>query len=85
MKPMIAIVGDFDAGKKTHIATNLAVTNAGLRYEWVATSDLDDAPAQRVAPYDGVWIAPGSPYRSLTGALAAVRYARERGVPLFGT
>lgn len=40
---------------------------------------------ERLAPYDGVWIAPASPYRSMGGALAAVRYARERGVPLVGT
>jgi CTP synthase (UTP-ammonia lyase) len=40
---------------------------------------------ERLAAYDGVWIAPASPYRSMDGALAAVRYARERGVPLVGT
>jgi CTP synthase (UTP-ammonia lyase) len=32
-----------------------------------------------------VWIAPASPYRSMDGALRAIRYARERGVPLVGT
>jgi CTP synthase (UTP-ammonia lyase) len=32
-----------------------------------------------------VWIAPGSPYQSLDGALAAIRFARERNVPLLGT
>lgn len=39
----------------------------------------------RLAVFDGVWIAPGSPYRSMEGALGAIRYARERGVPLVGT
>ncbi len=39
----------------------------------------------RLAAYDGLWIAPASPYRSMEGALGAIRYARERGVPLVGT
>jgi hypothetical protein len=30
-------------------------------------------------------IGPASPYRSMDGALAAVRLARERGVPLVAT
>jgi len=34
---------------------------------------------------DGIWIAPASPYRSMDGALTAIRYARERGVPLVAT
>ena len=34
---------------------------------------------------DGVWIAPGSPYRSFEGALEAIRYARTNDVPLLGT
>jgi CTP synthase (UTP-ammonia lyase) len=46
-----------------------------------ASGDWDE----HLAAYDGVWIAPASPYRSMDGALAAVRYARERGVPLVGT
>jgi len=32
-----------------------------------------------------VWIAPGSPYRSLDGALRAIRFARERDWPLVAT
>src|SRR4029079_14164917 len=38
-----------------------------------------------LARYAGLLIAPGSPYRSMAGALAAIRYAREQGVPLLGT
>jgi CTP synthase (UTP-ammonia lyase) len=42
-------------------------------------------PAERLAGYAGLFIAPASPYRSMAGALAAIRFARERGVPLVAT
>ncbi|HEY3480252.1 MAG TPA: hypothetical protein VGL02_15245, partial [Streptomyces sp.] len=35
--------------------------------------------------FDGIWLLPGSPYRSEAGALAAVRTAREDGLPFLGT
>jgi CTP synthase (UTP-ammonia lyase) len=80
----VAIVGDFNPGNPTHQFTNAALEHVGLEFAWVPT----DAPGdweERLAAYDGVWIAPASPYRSMDGALAAIRYARERGVPLVGT
>src|SRR5690606_34825706 len=33
----------------------------------------------------GVWCVPGSPYRSMDGALGAIRWTREHGVPFLGT
>lgn len=42
-------------------------------------------PVRHLGGYNGLWIAPGSPYRSMTGALAAIAYARTSGVPLIGT
>jgi len=80
----IVVVGDFNAANVTHQFTNAALEHVGLGFTWLPT----DAPGEwdsRLATYDGVWIAPASPYRSMDGALAAVRYARERGVPLVGT
>jgi CTP synthase (UTP-ammonia lyase) len=85
MNGIVGIVGDFNARNPTHVATNLALADAGLRFEWVATTEVDGQPDQRLARYDGVWIAPASPYVSMDGALLAIRYARERGVPLVGT
>jgi CTP synthase (UTP-ammonia lyase) len=82
--PRIGIVGDFDATNRTHRWTNDALDRLALRFEWIATDAVGDAD-ERLAAYDGIWIAPASPYRSMDGALAAVRYARERGVPLVGT
>ena len=85
MSAVIGIVGDFDPGKPTHQFTNQAVERLGLRFEWVPTDTIGDAPAAQLAGADGLWIAPASPYRSMAGALAAIRHARERGVPLVGT
>ena len=83
-RPLIGVVGDFAAANRTHQFTNAALEHVGLRVEWVPTDAAGDWD-ERLAAYDGVWIAPASPYRSMDGALAAVRYARERGVPLVGT
>jgi len=80
----IGIVGDFDPANRTHRFTNEALEHVGLRFEWVPTDALGDSD-ERLGAYDGIWIAPASPYRSMDGALAAIRYARERGVPLVGT
>ncbi len=80
----IGIVGDFDPTNRTHQLTNDALGHVGLHFEWEPTDAAGDWN-ERLAAYDGVWIAPASPYRSMDGALAAIRCARERGVPLVGT
>jgi len=46
----------------------------------MATDELGDYQSA-----DALWCAPGSPYRSLDGALEALRYGREHGVPTLGT
>jgi CTP synthase (UTP-ammonia lyase) len=82
----IGVVGDFDPGAVTHQATNRALTDAGLDFDWVPTPEVPpDEPASRLDGYAGLCIAPASPYRSMEGALAAIRFARERGVPLVAT
>ena len=80
----VVVVGDFDPANRTHRFTNDALEHVGLVFEWVATDAAGDWD-ERLLSYDGVWIAPASPYRSMDGALTAIRYARERGVPLVGT
>jgi len=82
----IGVVGDFNPRELTHQATNQALMHAGLPFEWVPTVEVrPHDPAARLAGYAGLFIAPASPYRSMEGALAAIRFARERGVPLVAT
>ena len=81
-----AVVGDYNPANHTHSATDVALLHAGVEFDWVSTVDVEQRGAATIlATYAGVFIAPSSPYRSMTGALEAVRFARERGVPLVAT
>lgn len=88
MKAQIAIIGDFDPQNPTHLATNEAIQHAAQslnespKFEWLPTDTAEHVGLSR---YRGFWIAPGSPYKSLAGALRAIRHAREEKAPLFGT
>ena len=85
----IAIVGDYQADHEAHPATTAAIDHAGqasgaeVVSEWIATNDSEQL--SRLGDYQGVWIAPGSPYQSLEGALGAITEARTAGLPLLGT
>jgi CTP synthase (UTP-ammonia lyase) len=87
----IGIVGDFDPGYISHRETGAALEDSAQRlgiavaYEWVPTTAVAAGGPGLVAAFDGLWAAPGAPYRSLEGALAGIRFARERGIPFFGT
>src|SRR5215469_7411783 len=88
MRGEIVVVGDFDPKSMTHIATNRAIehaarhVNASPNFRWLETQQAEYVDLERV---EGFWIAPGSPYKSLTGALRVIRFARENMVPLLGT
>jgi len=67
-----------------HAAAVLGIPAPTVR--WVATDDLvRDGAEPHLAGADAVWCAPGSPYRSLDGALVGIRFAREQGRPFLGT
>lgn len=91
--PRIGIVGEFQPNFAPHSAIAPSVEHAlgadgcGLpaTLEWVATDDAENMTTQELAGYAGWWIAPGSPYRSMDGALKVIRYAREQDIPLLGT
>ncbi len=77
--------GDFNPDSRPHLMTNAALGHLGLPFEWISTETVGPEPAGRLGRYGRLWIAPSSPYRDMDGALSAIRYARERGVPLVGT
>jgi len=87
----LALIADFDPSFPPHPATEEAVRYAAVALKveadlvWVGTKELEPNAAARLAGFAGVWVAPGSPYQSLAGVLAAIRYARESDLPLLGT
>lgn len=84
--PRVAIVGELDPMRDTQHATVESLAHASVRVDtqWISTDCLDD-PAEELGGSDGIWMAPGGQYRSVTGALAAICFARERDVPSLGT
>lgn len=83
---VVGIAGDRDPGYLIHYATEDAFAHfpEPLAFEWLPTEKIAREPVTRLARFAGLLIAAGS-YRSTDGALAAIRYARERRVPLLGT
>ena len=88
MNRRLFIIGDFSPERETHVLTNEAITHsldelgAKLDVSWVPTPDVSD---EVLANADGIWIGTGSPYRALKGALAAIKFAREKRVTCLGT
>lgn len=88
----IGLIGDYDSSVKAHIAIPRALALAAsalgtsITPEWLPTPDLATAALDAaLAPYAALWSVPATPYASMEGALAAIRYARERSVPFLGT
>ncbi len=83
----IALVGDRSPSVRAHARIPLLVEalrrrdGAVLDPYWIPTEEAD----QGLAGFDGIWVVPGSPYRSPEGAIAAARCAREQGIPFLGT
>lgn len=86
----IGIIGDYDA-RPSHLATDDALhhsanyLNMNVEIQWLPTVSLESDAGSRICGFDGLWCAPGSPYRSMTGALNAIQYARENDIPFIGT
>lgn len=88
----IGIIGDFDPGLRYHKDTTDALAHAAgvlsveLECSWLPTQSLDCARIEdTMERFDSLWCAPGSPYKSMNGALNGIRFAREKNVPFFGT
>jgi CTP synthase (UTP-ammonia lyase) len=87
----IGLVGDYSPDVAAHAAIPRAVDLAsqGLAHRpellWLATSRIAQDDGHPLEGCDALWCVPGSPYASMDGALRAIRFARERGVPFLGT
>jgi CTP synthase (UTP-ammonia lyase) len=80
----LSVVGDRDERYETHrgIDRVLASLPDGLAGAWHSTDEID---VNDVAAAAGVWIAPGTPYRSREAVLDVIRRAREHGQPLLAS
>ena len=84
----IALLGEFDPTFPPHQATIAACAHSATALrthvapKWISTAEL---AVDQLRDFSALWIAPGSPYKSLSNTLAAIRYARERGISCLGT
>jgi len=88
----IAILGDYDPKSPTLPAIEKSLEHASVQLnfpvesKWLSTSSLIELGACKVLEhFDGIWAAPGSPYKSFEGMLNGIQFARERDWPFLGT
>ena len=86
----IALVGDFDEKVYTHAALNASIEHVrprlsfDLQVAWVPTENLPQPSSALESNFQGIWIAPGSPYKNDVGVYAVIQAARECNIPIIG-
>ena len=85
--PTVVLVGERNPTHRSHLAFDdvMARLPFGVVADWLPTNEAARIPDSALGDLDGIWMASGSPYRNVDGALRAIRFAREQGVPLLGT
>jgi CTP synthase (UTP-ammonia lyase) len=88
----IAAVGDYNPAFPGHVTIKSSLQHAAESLslpaicEWIATAAIaPESAADIFVQYDGIWTAPGSPYESKDGMLAAIEFARKCDWPYVGT
>ena len=88
----IGILGDFDPKSPTLPAVDKSLQHAAAKLnlpvqsQWVSTPSLLQPGAQKLLEsFDGIWAAPGSPYKSFDGMLKGIEFARRRDWPFLAT
>lgn len=86
----IGIIGDYNGGS-SHVATSEAICHCAHSLSlqadvvWIPTEGLEQSTRAKLNGFDGLWCAPGSPYKSMNGAVAGIQFAREHDYPFIGT
>jgi CTP synthase len=87
----IGFVGKYVQLVESYKSLNEALTHGAIAHGVKVDIDHIDAeeieemgPDARLAGCDGILVAPGFGARGTEGKIAAVRYARENGIPFFG-
>jgi len=88
----IGIFGDYDPASPTLPAVEKSIKHAAAQLKiaveatWLPTDSLlDPALDKKMEAFDGLWAAPGSPYKSFDGMLRGIEFARRRDWPFLGT
>ncbi|WP_425414612.1 CTP synthase [Pseudonocardia spinosispora] len=87
----IALVGKYVDLPDAYLSVTEALRAGGFAHRahvevvWVTSDDCEDASAATaLAGVDGVLIPGGFGIRGIEGKIGAIRYARERGIPVLG-
>jgi CTP synthase (UTP-ammonia lyase) len=88
----IGILGDYDPDSPTLPAVKKSIQHAAdelkivAEAKWLPTPSLLDPNIEaKLEAFDGLWAAPGSPYKSFDGMLRGIEFARRRDWPFVGT
>lgn len=88
----IGILGDYDPKSPTLPSIEKALQHSAAKLGseveavWLATPSLLEPNSTKVLEsFDGIWAAPGSPYKSFDGMLKGIEFARRRDWPFLGT
>lgn len=79
MTKRIAVIGEFYENFKPHLALNESIEQVKKKHkidinvDWIDTQKADKESDDLFAKYNGFWSAPGSPFKSLNGALNAIK------------
>jgi CTP synthase (UTP-ammonia lyase) len=88
----IGVLGDYNPDSPTlpsleqsiqHAAAELKIS---VQTTWLPTDSLLETNLDhKLESFDGLWAAPGSPYKSFDGILRGIEFARRRDWPFVGT
>ena len=88
----IGILGDYDPQSPTLPAIEPSIQHAAAKLKteaeahWLVTDSLTRPDLETtLEAFDGLWAAPGSPYKSFDGMLRGIEFARRRDWPFVGT
>src|SRR5437660_681105 len=88
----IGILGDFQPKAPNLPAIEKSLQHASAKLQiavegkWIPTPSVLEPNGQKtLESFDGIWAAPGSPYKSFDGMLKGIEFARRRDWPFLGT
>lgn len=87
----IAIVGDYDPERPSHIATSECIRATGrylgkqIEFRWFPTLPFEEkSTLAELQEFNGIWGAPGD-HNSHLGMVNAIQFSRESDIPYLGT